>query len=92
MVHPQSLPSKSLKQILYFLTGSTPVGFTIKRICSVYLHHILKQEENYLLRTFFEKQLNTRKSKNWASQILKDLTDFGITESIEGIRTIKEES
>ena len=78
--------------MLYFLTGSTPVRFTIKRRRLVYLHHILNQEENTLLRTFFEKQLNTRKNKDWASQILKDLTDFGITESIEEKGTIKEDS
>ena len=84
-----SLPSKSPKQMLYFLTGSTPVRFTIKRRRLVYLHHILNQEENSLLWTFFEKQLNTRKNKDWASQIL---TNFGITESIEEIRTIIEDS
>ena len=87
-----NLPSKTPKQMLYFLTGSTPVRHTIIRRRLVYLHHLLNQDENSLLRTFFEKQLITRKNKDWASQLLKDLGEYGIKESMDEIRLFKEDS
>ena len=40
-----NLPSKTPKQMLYFLTGSTPIRITVKRRRLVYLHHILNQNE-----------------------------------------------
>ena len=86
-----NLPSKTPKQMLYFLTGSTPVRFVIKRRRLVYLHHIINQNEETLLRTFFEHQMLTRKTKDWASQILKDLSDFGIDPNLEEIRLVKED-
>ena len=86
------LLSKTPKQILYFLTGSTPIRITIQRRRLVYLHHILNQNEESLLRTFFEQQLLTRKNKDWASQIIKDLSDFKINRTMDEIRLIKEET
>ena len=44
-----SLPSKSPKHMLYFLTGSTPIRFIIKRRRLVYLYHILIQSEESLI-------------------------------------------
>ena len=35
---------------------------------------------------FFEHQLETRKSKDWATQILKDLIDFEIDITMEEIQ------
>ena len=65
--------------MLYFLTGSTPIRFIVKRRRLVYLHHILKQEEESLIMSFFEKQLLTRKLRDWSPKILKDLSDFGMS-------------
>ena len=47
------LPSKSPKVMLYFLTGSIPIRFQVQRRRLVYLHHILNQNEESLLLTFF---------------------------------------
>ena len=82
------LPSKTPKQMLYFLTGSGPVRFQIQRRRLVYLHHILNQNEESLLRTFFEHQYKTRKSKDWATRIIKDLFEFGIEIPLEEIMKI----
>ena len=73
-----NLPAKTPKPMLYFLTGSTPVHSIEKRRRLVYLNHILNQGEESLVRTFFECQLETRKPKDWATQIMKDLSDFKI--------------
>ena len=50
-----NLPSKSPKPMLNFLTGSTPIRYIVKRRRLVYLHHILNQREDSLLKSFFEK-------------------------------------
>ena len=87
-----NLPSKSPKTKLYFLTGSTPIRFIIKRRRLVYLHHILIQSEESLIRSFFEQQFQTRKSKDWSTQIVKDLIELDIEMTFEEIRLIKEDS
>ena len=71
--------------MLYFLKGSIPKRFQIQRRRWVYLHHILNQDKESLLRTFFEHQLEKRKTKDWASKILQDLSDFEITLSMDQI-------
>ena len=85
-----SLPSKTPKVMLYLLTGSIPIEFTIPRRRLVYLHHILNRDENSLLRTFFEHQIKTRESKDWAIQVLKDLTQFDIKLTMDEIRSMPE--
>ena len=87
-----NLPSKTPTPMLYFLTGSTPIHFIIKRRRLVYLHHILKQEEESLIKSFFEKQMIIRKSKDWSTQIIKDLSEFGIQNTFDEISLITEES
>ena len=57
-----------------------------------FLHHIINQNKESLLRPFFEHQMQTRKFKDWASQILKDLIDFQIDLIIDEIKFIKEET
>ena len=86
------LPSKTPKRMLYLLTGSVPIEFIVKRRRLIYLHHILNQEEDSLLKTFFEHQLETRKTKDWATQVLKDLNQFEINLSMEQIKQISKES
>ena len=56
------------------------------------MHHILNQDEESLLKSFFEQQLETRKSKDWTFQILKDLSEYKITLSMAEIGQKKEES
>ena len=74
-----ALPSKTPRQMLYFLTGSTPIRLTIQRRRLVYLHQIFNQDKESLLRTFFEHQYATRKRKDWATMIIKELSEFKIT-------------
>ena len=83
-----SLPSKTPLPMLYFLTGSTPIRVLIQRRRLVYLHHILNQDKESLLRSFFEQQLKTRKPKDWATTVLKDLEDFEIKHSLIEIQNI----
>ena len=72
--------------MLYMLTGSIWIDYLIKKRRLVYLHHILNQDEDSLLRTFFDHQLKTRKTKDWATQVLKDITHYQIDFTMEEIR------
>ena len=74
------------------MTGSTQVHSIVRRRRLVYLHHILNQGEESLVKTFFECQLETRKYKDWATQIVKDLSEFEIEHSMDEIKTFKEEA
>ena len=86
------LPSKTPIKMLYLLTGSVPIEFIVPRRRLVYLHHILNQDENSLLKTFFFHQLETRKSKDWATQVIKDLNNFGINYNFEEIKNMSKVS
>ena len=87
-----SLPSKTPQKMLYLLTGSVPIEVLVPRRRLVYLHHILNQEEDSLSKTFFEHQHETRKSKDWATQVSKDMERFKITLTFDEIRKMTEES
>ena len=52
----------------------------------MYLHHILNQNKESLLLTFFKHQLKTRKPKDWASRVLKDMREFEIELSMDEIK------
>ena len=80
------LPCKTPRIMLYVLTGSIPIRFQVQRRRLVYLHHILNQNEESLLLTFFEHQLKTRKPKDWATRVLKDISDFEIDLQMDEIR------
>ena len=83
-----ALPSKSPRPMLYFLTRSIPVRFQIQRRRLVYLHHILNQNDESLLKTFFKKQMMTRKTKDWATTVLKDKGEYEIDLTLEEIQNI----
>ena len=44
------------------------------------------------MKTFFVHQLETRKTKDWASLVLKDLNEFDINYTMDEIREFKEET
>ena len=76
------------KIMLYYLTGSIPIRFQIQRRRLVYLQNILKQDKESQLFTFFAKQMETRKTKDWASTILKDLLKFEIKLTLDEIEKL----
>ena len=74
--------------MLYFLTGSIPIRFQVQRRQLVYLHHILNQNEESLLLTFFQHQLKTKQIKDWATSVIKDISEFEIDLPLDEIRKI----
>ena len=83
-----SLPSKTPKQMLNLITGSVPIKYLIQRRRLNYLHQILNQDDESLLNRFFEAQLKTRKTKDWATKITKDLNEYKLNYTTYEIRNI----
>ena len=73
-----SLPRTSPKKMLYLLMGAIPISFLLssRRIC--YLHHILNQNENSLLKKFYFVQDKSKNSTDWASSVNNDLVLYNL--------------
>ena len=52
----------------------------------MFLHYILNQNEESLLKKFFNAQIENSTKTDWTSQIKKDLTELGINLEIEDIK------
>ena len=52
----------------------------------------MKQEDESLIESFFVRQMESRKAKDWSTRIMKDLVEFGVKESLHEISLIKEEN
>ena len=59
-----SLGKATPKPMLYFFTGSLPIRFQLMKRRLKYLHHILHQNKNLLLYTFFQRQFETHKKND----------------------------
>ena len=71
---PLSTPSEA-----YFLElGIIPIEVYIKARRIVYLHYVLKREENEMLYTFFITQWNNEVEGDWTKEIKLNLEEFGI--------------
>ena len=55
----------------------------------MYLHHILQNKRESLLRRFFEAQLLNPTHRDWATQVLEDLEELGIDLELEQIEEMK---
>ena len=58
------------KDFLYLELGLVPISFIIKGRKQMFLHHILQQNEDSLLYSFFMAQMNSPSHNDWVSSIL----------------------
>ena len=73
---------------LYLEIGVVPARFEIKKLRLLYLKYILSQNEDSLVRKFFNLQLNEPSKGDWAFQCQSDLKELKIHESFEEIRNM----
>ena len=66
-----------------------PIRYIIQTRRLLYLHHILQNKRESLLRRFFEAQLLNPTNKDWATQVLEDLEELGIDLELEQIEDMK---
>ena len=72
--------SQVTSEILSLELGLLPVRHIIKMRRVIYFQHILKQrKKNSLIYQFLKAQEQHPKSNDWFTQVMKDLSELGIT-------------
>ena len=80
---PKSTPSESF----YLELGAIPIGIMIKSRRIRYLHNILQRNPNSMLGSFFTTQCNFPCKGDWLELVMRDLEDFGISNSFDFIKS-----
>ena len=74
---------------LYLTVGIIPARFQIMKMRIMFLKDILNENEESLIRKFYELQVKKPTKGDWASTCVKDLHQLGIDLSTEEIRNMK---
>ena len=73
---------------LYLTVGIIPARFQIMKMRIMFLRDILNEEEESLIRKFYELQVTKPTKGDWASTCAKDLKQLGMNLAIEEFRII----
>ena len=87
-----SAHAKTPKELLYLETGSLPVSYVIKSRRLNFLHWILSEPENSLVRRFFNAQLSSPIKNDWVSQVKDDIIKMDIHLSFDEIEEMSKEA
>ena len=80
---PFTVPVSSL----FLETGCVSINTIIKARRINFLHYMLKLEEDEMLLKFFMVQWEQGRAGDWSEEVKKDLTDFGIPQDLQFIRS-----
>jgi hypothetical protein len=78
-----ALPQTTPAEALFLETGSINIGKIVKMRWIIYLQHLLQS----VLSKFFQTQLAFPVKDDWSEQVRQDLSDFGIREDLQWIKT-----
>ena len=73
---------------LYLESGQIPARFVIRRMKLIFVHYILTQKEETLMRKFLMAQKNIPTKGDWYSDVSNILEDFEINLKIEDLKNI----
>ena len=78
--------------MLYLEAGSIPIRFIVifKRV--MFLHYILNQDQDSLIRRVFEAQVRNPSRNDWSETVKKDLEELKIVKTLGGIEKFKSEA
>ena len=82
-------PRSTPKEMLYLETGCVPFREMIRKRRILFLHYIMNENPNSILRKFLMKQIETRKSKDWITQVMSDIKELRLEVDIESNKNIK---
>ena len=71
-------PRMSPRALLYLELGCLPIRYIIKSRRLMFLHYILSQTEDSLIKNFFVAQLENSSKTDWTSQVQRDLEEIEI--------------
>ena len=64
------------RALLYLELGCLPVRYIVKSKRVMFLHYILSQKEESLIKKFFNAQLENSTKTDWTFQVQKDLKEL----------------
>ena len=82
-------PKSTPKEMLFLETGCVPFREIIRKRRILFLHYILNEKSDSIMRKFLEKQIQTKKKKDWISQVIMDLKELNLNITIDNIRKMK---
>ena len=80
------VPKATPKEMLYLETGCVPFREMIRKRKILFLHYILNEKPDSMLRKFLMKQIETREQKDWITQVMKDIKELRLDTDIESIK------
>ena len=81
-------PRMSPRALLYLELGCLPIRYIIKTRRLMFLHYILSQTEDSLIKKFFFAQLENSSKTDWTSQVQRDLEEIEIKLTFEEIQNM----
>ena len=85
-------PSSTNSALLYLELGCIPLKHIIKCRRLMYLHYLLRRQNDELLHNFFKAMTENPTPGDWIELVQKDLKDFDIKESFIEISKRKKEN
>ena len=82
-------PKSTPKEMLFLETGCVPFREIIRKRRILFLHYILNEKSDSIMRKFLEKQIQTKKKKDWINQVTIDLKELNLNITIDNINKIK---
>ena len=79
-------PRTAAKCMLYLETGAKPIRFTMMKRRLMFLHYILNEPSESLIKRFFIVQDNNPAKNDWCSKVKEDLEYLEIFLSFENIQ------
>ena len=78
-------------EVLYLETGNIPIRFILMSRRLNFLHYILNQNEDSLLRSVFDAQVDNPIRGDWVKQIELDIRDIGLFLTFDQIKIMSKE-
>ena len=86
-----SAQCKTPLEVLYLESGNIPIQFILMSRRLNFLHYILNQPTDSLLRNVFDAQVNNPIGGDWVTQVEMDIKDLQLSLSFDQIRNIPKE-
>ena len=82
------VPFSCPKEMFYLETGCLPLSYIIIIRRLIFYHSILHEDQNSLIYNFLQSQTKCPVKGDWILDVQKNLSELGITESEDQIRTM----
>ena len=86
-----SAQCKTPLEVLYLESGNTPIRFILMSRRLNFLHYILSQPTDSLLRNVFDAQVDNPIGGDWVTQVEMDIRDLKLSLTFDQIKTIPKE-